>query len=224
MIYEIRVMRVEKEWTCNIPEGKTTCFIKRLLLKLKERDFELDDNKDVLAVYFKEESNKCFLTAYCNQKWVAEHIVNVPENILKSLDKNPAVIADKLEEILSIYATEKCTADMIHAWVKDALNNGDCMESVLQERKYYKRKAVLSVRYLDSGMYLPILRVYDTDNKLVLQEMLPCTKYLSVLDVMEFKNGCVTIRSKKKALMQQTLTVECKDLFKRRRKNMHDQI
>ncbi len=88
---------------------------------------------------------------------------------------------------------------------------------MLQEKKYYGRKAVLSIRYLDTKEYLPIIRVYDTDNSLVLEDRLPCVKYLSVLDVMEFTSGRVTVRSKKKGIASAVDHGRLQSLFKRKK-------
>ena len=143
--------------------------------------------------------------------------MDVTLDVLERIDKEPDVVAEKLEEILSLYATENCTCEMIHEWIRETLEKQEKMECVLQEKKYYGRKAVLSIRCLDTKEYLPIIRVYDTDNSLVLEDRLPCVKYLSVLDVMEFTSGRVTVRSKKRALHQQSITVDCKSLFKRKK-------
>ena len=194
MIYRLMIKRISNVSSYDIPDGKTQRLAHRLLLKLKEHEFDIGGGKDAIAVYFKEESNHTYLTLHNSQKWVAEHIVDV------TLDAN-----------------ENCTCEMIHEWIRETLEKQEKMECVLQEKKYYGRKAVLSIRYLDTKEYLPIIRVYDTDNSLVLEDMLPCVKYLSVLDVMEFTSGRVTVRSKKRALHQQSITVDCKSLFKRKK-------
>lgn len=217
MIYRLMIKRISNVSSCDIPDGKTQRLAHRLLLKLKEHEFDIGGGKDAIAVYFKEESNHTYLTLHNSQKWVAEHIVDVTLDVLERIDKEPDVVAEKLEEILSLYATENCTCEMIHEWIRETLEKQEKMECVLQEKKYYGRKAVLSIRYLDTKEYLPIIRVYDTDNSLVLEDRLPCVKYLSVLDVMEFTSGRVTVRSKKRALHQQSITVDCKSLFKRKK-------
>ena len=206
MIYRLMIKRISNVSSYDIPDRKTQRLAHRLLLKLKEHEFDIGGGKDAIAVYFKEESNHTYLTLHNSQKWVAEHIVDVTLDVLERIDKEPDVVAEKLEEILSLYATENCTCEMIHEWIRETL-----------EKKYYGRKAVLSIRYLDTKEYLPIIRVYDTDNSLVLEDRLPCVKYLSVLDVMEFTSGRVTVRSKKRALHQQSITVDCKSLFKRKK-------
>lgn len=171
MIYRLMIKRISNVSSCDIPDGNTQRFVHRLLLTLKEHDFDMGGDKDAIAVYFKEESNHTYLTLYNSQKWVAEHIVDVTLDVLERIDKEPDVVAEKLEEILSLYATENCTCEMINEWIRETLEKQEKMECVLQEKKYYGRKAVLSIRYLDTKEYLPIIRVYDTVDTPTAKEM-----------------------------------------------------
>ena len=150
MIYRLMIKRISNVSSCDIPDGNTQRFVHRLLLKLKEHEFDIGGGKDAIDVYFKEESNHTYLTLHNSQKWVAEHIVDVTLDVLERIDKEPDVVAEKLEEILSLYATENCTCEMIHEWIRETLEKQEKMECVLQEKKYYGRKAVLSIRYLDT--------------------------------------------------------------------------
>ncbi len=115
----------------------TACF-----LKLKEHEFDIGGGKDAIAVYFKEESNHTYLTLHNSQKWVAEHIVDVTLDVLERIDKEPDVVAEKLEEILSLYATENCILrEMIHEWIRETLEKQEKMECVFAGEEILWKKS-----------------------------------------------------------------------------------
>ena len=95
MIYRLMIKRISNVSSYDIPDGKTQRLAHRLLLKLKEHEFDIGGGKDAIAVYFKEESNHTYLTLHNSQKWVAEHIVDVTLDVLERIDKEPDVVAGR---------------------------------------------------------------------------------------------------------------------------------
>ena len=53
MIYRLMIKRISDVSSHDIPDGNTQRFVHRLLLKLKEHDFDMGGDKDAIAVYFK---------------------------------------------------------------------------------------------------------------------------------------------------------------------------
>lgn len=217
MVYKIRLNRLFSGFSYEVPEGKSTRLAQRVWLKLKENDFTLNDKQDILVVCFKDQENTSpRVPEYRDQKWIAEHIVDIPAGDLENLESNVTLVAEKLVEVLCTYISDPADKQMIHEWVSDAAINGEHMEAVLKRRKYCGKTAVLSVRYLDNGEYLPVIRVYNAEKKLAIEDILPCTKYLNVLEILEFKNKCVTVRSRKNYIKQQSYTVNCESIFRKK--------
>ena len=69
-----------------------------------------------------------------------------------------------------------------------------------KEKKTEKAKATIYLRLLDSGKYLPLLCVVDSDNNEILSEDLPETIDLNSLGEIQLSGKKVTVKPRKNAL------------------------
>ena len=71
---------------------------------------------------------------------------------------------------------------------------------LFKEKKTEKVKAIIYLRLLDSGKYLPLLCVVDSDNNEILSEDLPETIDLNSLGEIQLSGKKVTVKPRKNAL------------------------
>ena len=71
---------------------------------------------------------------------------------------------------------------------------------LFKEKKTEKAKATIYLRLLDSGKYLPLLCVVDSDNNEILSEDLPETIDLNSLGEIQLSGKKVTVKPRKNAL------------------------
>ncbi len=71
-----------------------------------------------------------------------------------------------------------------------------------KEKQAANNKAVLYLRYLDNGRYLPLLRVFDLEDTILLEQDLPETNNLDAYGVIQLSGKKVTIKPRKNDLAQ----------------------
>lgn len=79
----------------------------------------------------------------------------------------------------------------------EALIQGEAMLMKFKEKTTANNRAVIYLRYLDNGQYLPLLRVFDGKDDLVLEEDLPETRNLDPLGEILPGRKKITIKPRK---------------------------
>lgn len=72
-----------------------------------------------------------------------------------------------------------------------------------KEKVSTKRKAVISLRFLDTCRFYPLLRVYDAEGNLLLEKDLPEAVTLDYLGDVQVSAKRVTIKPRKSAFTTQ---------------------
>ena len=103
-----------------------------------------------------------------------------------------------IDKILTTqFSTPEFEGDKISECVFEAVTQGEDMLMKFKEKASSQRRAVLYLRYLDTCMNFPLLRVYDNDGNIVLEKDLPESLTLDNLGQISVSSKKVTIRPRK---------------------------
>ncbi|MBQ9906976.1 MAG: hypothetical protein IJM46_09425 [Oscillospiraceae bacterium] len=100
------------------------------------------------------------------------------------------------------FSTETLDADAIARCISEAVTQGEQMLVKYKEKQSAKQKAVLYLRYTDGGLYRPLLRVFDSEDRLILEQNLPETAVPDTLGEIQLSAKKVTARPRKSAAVQ----------------------
>ena len=70
-------------------------------------------------------------------------------------------------------------------------------EMKYKEKLSANRKAILFLRYNDNCSFVPAVKIYDSDNKLILEKELPKTNNLDSFGSLILSNSKLTIKPKR---------------------------
>ena len=100
-----------------------------------------------------------------------------------------------IEKVLKAQlSTSDFDEDRISECVNEAVSQGEGMLMKFKEKISSQRRAVLYLRYLDSGKYFPLLRVYDNEDNIILEKDLPESQTLDSLGQISVSSKKVTIK------------------------------
>ena len=106
--------------------------------------------------------------------------------------------------MLSTYfISEDFDETRILSCVQQAVEQGEDMLMKFKEKISSKRKAVIFLRFLDTCRFSPLLRVYDTEENLLIEKDLPQTVALDYLGEIQVSTKRVTIKPRKNAYTAQ---------------------
>ena len=88
----------------------------------------------------------------------------------------------------------------IERCVDAALQEAEAMTVLHKEKKSAKAAARIYLRYLDNGMYWPLLRVYDVNGAEIFCADLPQMRDLLALGDLQVSSKKVTIKPRKSSL------------------------
>ena len=215
VISDIRLFRSKSQneyggyMTESFGDKKLNAIVKRVVMKLRENEFslgefdhlyinfttcsvagnmDLSDKVDRYAPWFR----------YCN--------IHVEEDLYNSLGSPESwdeIIFHIQNALTTYFASEEFPKTQIHSCVQQAVEQREEMLMKFKEKVSTKRKAVIFLRYLDTCRFYPLLRVYDTDENLLLEEDLPQTVALDYLGEIQISAKRVTIKPRKNAYTTQ---------------------
>ena len=215
VISDIRLFRSKSQneyggyMTESFGDKKLNAIVKRVVMRLRENEFslgefdhlyinfttcsvagnmDLSDKVDRYAPWFR----------YCN--------IHVEEDLYNSLGSPESwdeIIFHIQNALTTYFASEEFPKTQIHSCVQQAVEQREEMLMKFKEKVSTKRKAVIFLRYLDTCRFYPLLRVYDTDENLLLEEDLPQTVALDYLGEIQISAKRVTIKPRKNAYTTQ---------------------
>lgn len=178
--------------------------IHRIVMKLRENSFSLGEF-DHLYVNFTncEVDNRIALSKRCIDKyspWYRYYDVQVSDTVFSQLETQISSdeIINFLENVLiKCFVSEHFDEKLIHSCFSEAIMQGEKMMMIFKEKHTSQRTAVVYLRYLDSGRYSPLLKVFNLNEKLLLETDLPETVDLSYLGEIQLSTKRVTIKPRK---------------------------
>jgi len=201
IIQDIRLFKSDSQ----LGIKKLNAMVKRVVMKLRENEFSLGEF-DHLYINFvpREEAPEMILSDNVDRYHPWYRYCTVPAepdfyNRLGSPETYDAIIHRIGAVLVRYFASEDFDADRILCCVRQAAEAGEKMEMKFREKVSAKRKAVIFLRYLDTCRFLPLLRVYDTEDRLLLEKDLPETLTLDCLGEIQLSSKRVTIKPRKNA-------------------------
>ena len=174
---------------------------RRICMKLRECEFSLGDFDHLyinlstcLAEY---EVRPAAKDPDRYHPWYRYYDVGISNELYDSLEKPDCVqtVSLLIEKVLKAQlSTSDFDEDRISECVNEAVSQGEGMLMKFKEKISSQRRAVLYLRYLDSGKYFPLLRVYDNEDNIILEKDLPESQTLDSLGQISVSSKKVTIK------------------------------
>ena len=178
--------------------------IRRIVMKLRENGFELENfdhiyiNLTTINIENEMVLSKRTIDRY--HSWYRYYDVEISQSLFDSLETKQC-----MDEVLTIVERVLChffnsqdfTSDKIQSCILEAISKGENMTMKFKEKVATKNKAIIYLRYLDSGRYFPLLRVLDLEDNILLEEDLPETNSLDAFGTIQLSTKKVTIKPRK---------------------------
>ena len=178
--------------------------IRRIVMKLRENGFELENfdhiyiNLTTINIENEMVLSKRTIDRY--HSWYRYYDVEISQSLFDSLETKQC-----MDEVLTIVGRVLChffnsqdfTSDKIQSCILEAISKGENMTMKFKEKVATKNKAIIYLRYLDSGRYFPLLRVLDLEDNILLEEDLPETNSLDAFGTIQLSTKKVTIKPRK---------------------------
>ena len=187
-------------------EKSINIIIHRVVMKLRECNFSLGEF-DHLYLNFTTclpcgqiEPSRRSVDTY--HSWYRYYDIGIEHNIYERIDQNVDIILNGLRDTLVCYFSDNNTAQCINNCIETALQEGANMKSLYKEKKGAKNIARIYLRYLDNGMYLPLLNVYDLEKNEVFRTELPQMKDLLALGEIQLSSKKVIIKPRRNSFTE----------------------
>lgn len=115
-------------------------------------------------------------------------------------DAHDGVVLQGVRESLVRHFGAYNDVQTIERCVDAALQEAEAMTVLHKEKKSAKAAARINLRYLDNGMYWPLLRVYDANGAEIFCADLPQMRDLLALGDLQVSSKKVTIKPRKSSL------------------------
>ena len=126
--------------------------------------------------------------------WFRYYDVGVREEFAEKQDFNE--IFALIKRALLLHFPQNAT-ETVETAFSSALAEGENMLMRFKEKKAAKTSAIIFLRYLDEGKYLPLLCVYDADGKEILRRDLPASSELLQIGEIALSSKKVTVKPRK---------------------------
>lgn len=188
---------------------KLNAIVNRVVMKLRENEFSFGEF-DHLYINFTtcDMAVKMHLSDEADRyhPWYRYCAVPVEMdfyNNLGSPETYDGIIHWITTVLITYFSTEDFDEARILSCVQQAVVQGEEMLMKFKEKCSTKRRAVIFLRYLDTCKFYPLLRVYDTQDHLLLEKDLPETLLLDYLGEIQVSTKRITIRPRKNAFTTQ---------------------
>lgn len=178
--------------------------IRRIVMKLRENNFTLGEfdhlyiNFTTCAVDGKIALSKRSIDKY--YPWYRYYDINIDDDMFFKLE-NSEVEDEIVKQIRNVlvqnFATDSFDEKRICSCFIQALEQGENMLMKFKEKISAKRKAVIYLRFLNNGRYLPLLRIFDMEDRILFETDLPETVDLNYLGNIQVSNKKVIVKPRK---------------------------
>ncbi len=185
------------------------CVIHRIVMKLRENEYSLGDF-DHLYINFttsKEEGIIAPATGNTDKEfsWFRYYDVGISNSFYENLVSPnciETVVGLVKEVLLKFFSPSKSVSDLVHNCISEAESKGEEMLMLFKVKSSKNIRAEIYLRFLNSLRYYPLIRVYDSGNKLLLEKNLPTTLTLDPFGEIVLSSKKVTIKPRKNAWSQ----------------------
>ena len=205
-ISDIRVYRscVDNTDGNSLPEdfnnSRLNRVIHRIVMKLREKAFSFGEfdhlyiNLTTCAVQNGFAPAKRSADKY--HPWFRYYDAEVSKSLFDSLEAEQSIppIVEIVEQmLLKFFSSPRFDAEAIHACFFEATSLGEKMLVKFKEKRSNEVTATVYLRYLDSGLYEPLLMVCGSDDKLIFEKQLPKSIVLDAFGEIRIAKKRVTI-------------------------------
>lgn len=170
-------------------------------MKLREQEFVLGDFHHLYLNFTTCVENGIFQAARRSvdkyYPWFRYYDVGIDNETFGKLDDPSCggLILDLTKQaLLKCFADNSVSEQKIEIAFDEALSKGENMLMRFKVKQGAKYKAVISLRYLESTEYSPLLCVYDADETEILRKNLPLTSDLSSIGEIQLSSKRVTVK------------------------------
>ncbi|MBQ8965543.1 hypothetical protein [Ruminococcus sp.] len=178
----------------------------RVAMKLSEKGFTLGDFDHIYIdlTCFPTEGgiapSKRSIDRYHSwYRWYEAEVSRELYGTLESPECIPVVIEILGQVLTRFFSTAEFGSEAILACVNEAVTAGEDMLVVFREKTSARNRAVIYLRYTDSGKFFPLLRVYGGEDELMLEKDLPLANSLDAYGTIQLSAKEVTIKPRKNA-------------------------
>lgn len=203
-IYRCNVDNVTGVWPEGFYNPELYAVARRICLKLRENGFSMGDfhHLYINLTTFLDEGDVRLANKEPDRyhPWYRYYDIGISQALYDSLETPDCipVVSGLLEKVLTTqFSTPEFEGDKISECVFEAVTQGEDMLMKFKEKVSSQRRAVLYLRYLDTCMNFPLLRVYDNDGNIVLEKDLPESLTLDNLGQISVSSKKVTIKPRK---------------------------
>lgn len=190
-------------------DKKLNAIMQRVVMKLRENEFSLGDF-DHLYINFTtcDMTEKMYLSDEADKyhPWYRYCTIHIEKEIYDKLNFSESyeyIIQWISNVIVTYFSSQDFNETCILSCVREAFEQGENMLMKFKEKVSTKRKAIIYLRFLDTCKFYPLLRVYDTEDNLLLEKDLPEAIMLDYLGDIQVSAKQVTIKPKKNTLAKQ---------------------
>lgn len=215
IISDIRLYKSESQneyggyVTVSFGDKKLNAIVKRVVMKLRENEFSLGEF-DHLYINF----TTCDMTEEMNlsdkvdnyHPWYRYCSVHIEKNLynkLGSLETWNDIIQWMSNILVTYFASEDFDKERIFSCVQQAVNQGEDMLMKFKEKTIANRKVAIFLRFRDTCMFYPLLRIYDIEGNLLFEKDLPEAATLDYLGDIKVSTKRVAISPRKNAFTRQ---------------------
>ena len=177
--------------------------VRRVVMKLREQKFSLGEFDHLyvnFTVCIPEDKIELVDKIDSYHSWYRYCNVGVNQYDYEKLNVDTDYVFEKLKLVLlNTFSKNENTDEIIKTSFFEA-QKGEKMLMLFKEKKTEKAKATIYLQLLDSGKYLPLLCVVDSDNNEILSEDLPETIDLNSIGEIQLSGKKVTVKPRKNAL------------------------
>ncbi len=178
--------------------------IRRIVMKLRENNFTLGEfdhlyiNFTTCIVDGEIALSKRSVDRY--YPWYRYYDVNISDDMFSKLG-NPEIEDEVVKQIRTVliqnFATDNFDEKNICSCFTQALEQGENMLMKFKEKVSAKRKVIIYLRFLDNGRYLPLLRIFDMEDRILFETDLPETLDFDYLGEIQVSNKKVVVKPRK---------------------------
>ena len=174
--------------------------IQRIVMALRENNFSFGDF-DHLYINFTtcHVDNDISLAKRKIDRyhpWYRYYDVHISEDLYKKTDES-FIIPTIQKIIIENFSSNDFPKEKINKIISDTLKKRSSYEMRYKEKLSSNRKAIIFLRYNDDCLFVPIVRIYDSDNKLIIEKELPERNNLDNLGALVLTKNKLTIKPKK---------------------------